>query len=51
MDWLQVSDALLVLPNSEDSKGTQAEVELARELGIPVYYDIVELRKANTVRG
>jgi hypothetical protein len=51
MDWLRVSDALLVLPNSEDSKGTQAEVKLARELGIPVYYDIMELRKANTAKG
>ena len=37
MGWLEVSDAILVLPNSEDSKGTQAEIKKAKELGIPIY--------------
>lgn len=39
MGWLEVSDAVLVLPNSENSKGTQAEIKRAKELGIPVYID------------
>ena len=28
--WLEVSDAILVLPNSENSKGTQTEIKLAK---------------------
>ena len=44
MAWLEVSDAVLVLPNSESSKGTQAEIKRANELDIPVYHmnDIYE---------
>jgi hypothetical protein len=38
MAWLEVSDEVLVLPNSEHSKGTQAEIKRAEELGIPVIY-------------
>ena len=36
MAWLEVSDCIHVLPNSENSKGTQKEIERARELGIPI---------------
>lgn len=32
--WLEVSDEIWVLPNSENSKGTQKEIERGRELGI-----------------
>ena len=39
MAWLEVSDAVFVLPNSENSKGTQAEIKRAEELNIPVYHD------------
>ena len=44
MAWLEVSDAVLVLPDSENSKGTQAEIKRASELSIPVHYmkDIYE---------
>ena len=44
MNWLEVSDAVLVLPNSETSIGTQAEIKMAHELHIPVYHmkDICE---------
>ena len=38
--WLAVSDALLVLPGSEDSVGTQGEIRYAQEHGMPVYFDI-----------
>lgn len=31
------ADAVVVLPNSENSKGTKAEVAVAEAIGIPVY--------------
>lgn len=37
--WLEVSDALFVLPNSEASTGTQMEIERAKELGLPIFMD------------
>ena len=46
MTWLEVADAVLVLENSENSKGTQAEIKRAGELNIPVFYDIEELKNA-----
>ena len=42
--WLKVSDAMLVLPNYESSKGTLKEIEYAESLGIPVYYSLKELQ-------
>jgi hypothetical protein len=39
MGWLEVSDSMLVLSNSENSKGTQAEIKRAKELGIPIIYE------------
>lgn len=42
--WLEVSDAVYVLPGYEESKGTAAEIARAHELGIPVYYDLMDLR-------
>jgi len=47
IDWLEVSDVLYVLPNSEHSKGTQAEIEFAKENNIPIIYDINELKGLN----
>ena len=44
MAWLEASDAVLVLTNSEESVGTQLEIKRANELGIPVFYDIEELK-------
>jgi len=41
--WLEVSDAVLVLPGSENSKGVQAEVNLAELSMIPVFYNEEEL--------
>ena len=46
--WLEVSDAILVLPNHHRSKGTLAEIARAEELGIPVYYSMEELMKGET---
>jgi hypothetical protein len=43
MTWLTVSDAVLVLPNSENSYGTQKEIAMAYQSGIPVFYDMESL--------
>ena len=41
--WLSVSDAVLLVPGWETSKGTQAEIAWAKELGIPVFETLQEL--------
>jgi hypothetical protein len=43
MQWLEVSDCVLALPNWKRSGGAKAEIERAKELGIPVYLDMGEL--------
>ena len=37
--WLEVCDCICILQNSENSKGTQAEIKKAKELNIPVLYE------------
>ena len=44
MAWLEVSDIMLVLPNSEDSEGVQAEIARAEELDIPICYSLDAVR-------
>ena len=46
--WLEVSDAVLVLPDYESSKGTLAEIKRAHQLGIPVYFSMEELVDGTT---
>jgi len=43
-EWIKVCDALLRLPG--ESEGADREVQLANDLGIPVYYSIEELEFA-----
>jgi hypothetical protein len=43
--WLEVSDIVFVVPGWEDSKGTIAEIQRAKELNIPVVYSYEELSK------
>jgi len=43
--WLAASDAVFVTPGWEDSKGTEREIEYAKSLGIPVYFDLDILDK------
>ena len=43
--WLEVSDAMLVLYGWQKSKGTLAEIERAKALNIPIYYDLSTLIK------
>ena len=45
LDFLEVCDAMLILPNSENSKGVQQEVVFATKKGIPIYYSIKDLPK------
>jgi hypothetical protein len=40
MEWLGACDAVFVLPNSENSKGTQNEIKRAITLEIPVFTTI-----------
>lgn len=38
MPWLEAADAVLVVPEgAAQSRGTQAELKRARELGIPIF--------------
>ncbi len=43
LEWLEVCDAVFRMPG--ESTGADREVERARELGIPVYYDYPEIPK------
>ena len=43
--WLVVSDAMLVMPGWQYSKGTLKEIEIARALGIPIYYSFDDMVK------
>lgn len=45
MAWLEKSDAVFVLPNSDKSIGTQREIERAKELKIPIVYSLKELKQ------
>jgi len=50
MAWLEVSDAVLLVPGWEHSKGTAAELRRASELGIPVFESLTELQSWATSR-
>jgi hypothetical protein len=43
MAWLRASEAVYVCNYREDSKGTKAEIEEAKRLGIPVYFTLKDL--------
>jgi len=43
LPWLQAADAVFVLPDSKESKGTQAEIEIARIREIPIFDSIPAL--------
>ena len=43
MAWLEASDCVLLVPGYENSKGTNAEIKRANKLGIPVYYNLLDL--------
>src|SRR5574340_777736 len=43
-EWLKVCEAVLRLPG--ESSGADAEVKMAKELGLPVYLDIYQIPAA-----
>jgi len=43
MAWLEVSNAVLLVPGWENSSGTRAELDRARELGIPFFHTLTDL--------
>jgi len=44
--WLAVSDAVIVVPEgAEDSVGTQHELSVARDIGLPVFRSLDELER------
>ena len=46
LPWIEVSDAMLIVPEGvEESNGTQAELKLAEELGIPIFYSLKDLQE------
>lgn len=48
MAWVEVSDALFILPGWETSGGTKREIARAESLCIPVFYDLEGLREWST---
>jgi len=45
MSWLEVSDAVLLVPEWQGSKGTLKEIDRAMEINIPVFVKLTDLRK------
>jgi len=45
MEWLKVSEAVVVVPDWENSVGTKNEIQMAIKLGLPVFYSIEELER------
>ena len=45
LSWLKVSEAMLVIEGWEKSRGTLHEIEVAKKLGIPIFYSLLELKK------
>lgn len=37
--WLEVSDAVVLVPGWQNSNGTRLEVERASIIGLPIFYD------------
>ena len=43
MTWLEKCDGMLVLPKWRKSDGTKAEIARAKELDIPVFYNLEDI--------
>ncbi len=48
VEWVRASDALLRLPG--ESKGADMEIEAAREAGVPVFFNEIDLKRWALVR-
>lgn len=40
ISWLAVSEIMFVVPGWTESRGTKKEIEIARELKIPIYFTL-----------
>ena len=49
--WLEVSDFMFVCPNWEGSSGTQKEIEFAKSIGKPIFFNIEDLKYALNNQG
>lgn len=49
MDWLKRCDAIFLTPGWEQSKGSLAELETARKLGMPEFYSLEALVKYGSI--
>lgn len=45
IQWLEVSDCILALPNWMESDGAKMEIKRTKELNIPIYYSINDLER------
>jgi hypothetical protein len=45
-DWLEACEAMLLTEGWRKSTGTMAEIEFAKEKGIPIFESIQDLKKA-----
>lgn len=43
--WLKVSDVVFLVPGWENSKGTLAEIEIAKQMNIPIVKDFSSLNE------
>lgn len=43
LEWVKVCHAVILVPNQEISSGVRAEIDMARNLGIPVFTTITDL--------
>ena len=48
--WLKVSDLMYVSPGWETSSGVKKEIEIAKQLGIPIVYGVVGELPSITIR-
>ena len=46
LHWEEVCDCILLTPGWKHSKGTLAEIEFAKKIGIPVFENIYQLKFA-----
>ncbi len=46
IDWLLACDAMVLLPGWNESNGTIAEILIAQQNGIPIYFSLEEFKNA-----
>jgi len=45
IEWLKVSDAVYIIDNYMASKGTKEEINMAKRLDIPIFFNLEDLIK------